>query len=618
MINPESEVLSEPFTVTATPTLDGGLFVEENGIIARRITLTGTTGMRPRDNTQTGQMTSGTMPTVDRSYARHDLDNAQGFFGKVSGQKHFQLLQDRIFRNYADLKRNPATAQNTQLYLHVTRDGEHWRVVPESFTMRRDVRTRVLYHYQIDLLVVDRGDRKTGVVTPGGGVVKFSPSTDATEDFSVKEMWEPDAQAIAIKWAPELEAFLYDMGIVQAGVEVLDVAKPGLYETLERWATGLLADIQNWLTDNVVVNFVRDVARFAADVLQFINGVTSVIVTAIDVVTGIVATLDGIIDFFANIIDNIEAAILAAWRRLTRAFHALLARPDAFVQSPLGGAPDFRRFLTPPNNPVDDALARRAQDRPPGSVEAFGALGTGPTPGTARLNALRAPSSGPEQLTSLYSSTRCYTVTAGDSLPSIASNQLGDATRWWEIAQLNKLQAPYISDLALPMTVAVGVCILLPADDEPPENARAFATLGVLPSEGPEKQLLGTDYELREVSGTLRKPRFDWVVSNTKNDFVPVEGIPNLQQGIRTRLNETQGDHPLYPNLGTEPSIGRPNSPVDQALAAVRITRSVEADPRILTAQRLKLDRSGADVVGVEFDAVIRQFRDRRTINVAF
>jgi phage baseplate assembly protein W len=39
-----------------------------------------------------------------------------------------------------------------------------------------------------------------------------------------------------------------------------------------------------------------------------------------------------------------------------------------------------------------------------------------------------------------------YMVVEGDSLPSIAQSQLGDATRWPEIAMLNGLSYPYLSD----------------------------------------------------------------------------------------------------------------------------------------------------------------------------
>ena len=50
VIPPTSLRMSEPFAVEKSFTLDGGLFVEENGILARELTVSGTTGFAPRVN----------------------------------------------------------------------------------------------------------------------------------------------------------------------------------------------------------------------------------------------------------------------------------------------------------------------------------------------------------------------------------------------------------------------------------------------------------------------------------------------------------------------------------------------------------------------------------------
>ena len=42
-LNPQSITLTEPFALTQTPTVGGGLYIEEEGIIARRLSITGTT-----------------------------------------------------------------------------------------------------------------------------------------------------------------------------------------------------------------------------------------------------------------------------------------------------------------------------------------------------------------------------------------------------------------------------------------------------------------------------------------------------------------------------------------------------------------------------------------------
>lgn len=54
---------------------------------------------------------------------------------------------------------------------------------------------------------------------------------------------------------------------------------------------------------------------------------------------------------------------------------------------------------------------------------------------------------------------KLYTVQSGDSLSIIARDQLGDMSRWREIAYINSLSAPYI--------IRAGQNILLPVDDFP-------------------------------------------------------------------------------------------------------------------------------------------------------
>lgn len=54
---------------------------------------------------------------------------------------------------------------------------------------------------------------------------------------------------------------------------------------------------------------------------------------------------------------------------------------------------------------------------------------------------------------------RLYTVQPGESLSIIARDQLGDLTRWREIAYINEIASPY--------TIYAGQTILLPVDTHP-------------------------------------------------------------------------------------------------------------------------------------------------------
>jgi len=54
---------------------------------------------------------------------------------------------------------------------------------------------------------------------------------------------------------------------------------------------------------------------------------------------------------------------------------------------------------------------------------------------------------------------RSYTVQAGESLSIIARDELGDISRWPEVAYINSISAPY--------TIFPGQNILLPVDGDP-------------------------------------------------------------------------------------------------------------------------------------------------------
>ena len=146
VVSPNSIYFDEPFTVAISPGTNGGLVVEENGIIQRKIRLEGTTGFAPKPLETSGPI--GADYNVVASYSKRGKFIAGETF---SGQKHFQFLQDKVFRTYADLKRDPTYARDTKLIFHNLKDEESWRVVPETFTLNRQSSDGPLYRYQIQL-----------------------------------------------------------------------------------------------------------------------------------------------------------------------------------------------------------------------------------------------------------------------------------------------------------------------------------------------------------------------------------------------------------------------------------------------------------------------------------
>lgn len=156
ILAPNSYKISEPFTLVETPTQNGGLYVEENGIVLRRIMLRGNFGWKPKAYPRNATGTQAlSLPVEKRSFSRQ---LSPFVLAEISGARHFQYLQDAVFRMYGDLKRDPETAEETQLLFHDPHNEEAWLVAPKKFDLDRTAEKRVLYDYDIELLVLDRGD----------------------------------------------------------------------------------------------------------------------------------------------------------------------------------------------------------------------------------------------------------------------------------------------------------------------------------------------------------------------------------------------------------------------------------------------------------------------------
>ena len=142
MLAPENLSMDEPFAVEVTQTQGGGLIVEENGIIQRMLRIRGNTGFKPRAWEGSRGLALSVVPPEKRSYSRN-LDPF--IFDALSGQRHFQYLQDAVFRTYGDLKRDPESAEDTRLFWHNPKDDEHWEVIPQKFSLERSSSKRTIY-----------------------------------------------------------------------------------------------------------------------------------------------------------------------------------------------------------------------------------------------------------------------------------------------------------------------------------------------------------------------------------------------------------------------------------------------------------------------------------------
>lgn len=564
MLNPENYSIEDPFTVQTTPGTNGGLIVEENGIIQRTIRLSGTTGFAPRPLDASAKFAD--LKPASRSYT----DRGKFLQGVLSGQRHFQFLQDKVFRTYADLKRDPTHAKNVELHFHNIKDDEHWLVIPESFSMQR---RNFLYGYDITLLAV--APSSTTLIGLGKKVKE-------------KGFWDKAKDTLA--------AVRRAIAKIAAYAEIVTDA----IETVKQVVSGVVAIVNEVFNlVNVVSRIINGVARATADVMNRIRSIAT--------------TLRGAAVGLAEAIGNFPATIAQAFHSMADEFENLFSKQ--FIQE-LGDRTKAPLARLSRSRAVAQSLLSSDQigttAQPIRTNADLQRAGTAPTLAdiVSRLNSddLGVP-------LPTFTSLELYEVGSSDTLPSISARYLGTPDLWWVIAEANNLVHPYISDVPLPGTIRRGETLLVPAT-EPHSNA--LGASGVVTNNQDEiaAQLLFRDAKL---SPSSRYPnRLDLVVDPVlgNRDIVYVEGIDNLKQAMRTRLETELGESVLFPALGLPQIVGLGEPSIDVEMVRVFVGQAIGGDNRIASIGSVRVSNTTSpDFYEVEVDARVRGYNAPVKIN---
>ena len=177
----------------------------------------------------------------------------------------------------------------------------------------------------------------------------------------------------------------------------------------------------------------------------------------------------------------------------------------------------------------------------------------------------------------------------GDTLIAIAGRELNDGTRWAEIAWMNGLVYPWITDdptLVRPGVVLSGTQLMVPA---------ASPTVSV--ATDPTAVFL-TDAAL--VNGRI--------AATGGGDIQTVSGLANLNQALLRRIEVDRGElvmHPLY-GSGMRKMIGKGNSPALALILGQYAKSAIARDPRIAAVPRATVVSSGdGNVVTVGAETIL-------------
>lgn len=570
LVNPQVYEIGDPFTLEVTPTLGGGVYTEESGILVRPIRIAGHTGFRPRPFPSGAQ--AGLRATNQGFLNGSIVDvrprgRANLVASSYSGQMQLFFLQDRVFRLYGALKKNPKTSAGTVLVWHNIKDSEHWIVRPQEFTLRRAAPKSTMYFYEIRLLAVALG-------------------TMVHEDLEIRED----------------RGWLDDIKNVRRSIRDSIDTIEGVITNLSNVVNEIAQEATNWVS---LVNDLNDLAGAAAN---FVTGVTESIQmpfravrSAIDGLDAATRAIEAAVIAGGTVFDGVAAEL----REAGRAVDKLSLFGDRFIR----GVESARKSLEDRGRTTETEAASATAAT---SLQAMRVASTAPGPGDAKKSNARRTSE-PRVAEGAVEQD----ILLGDTAESLAARYLGDSTRWREIVALNRLRPPYFSATGIPGTLRPGDRVLIPSD-LPALTRVPLGGLGVKPTAPEPERLYLVDLRLdpvRDATGVYAKG-YDLVMSPSLKDFELVRGLKNLEQAIRIRTVTEQGSDPQYRNVGVPATIGRSLGPgVDEEILRIRFADAVAADPRIASVVATSVTNlPQADFVEVEITAAAHGTAERLSV----
>ena len=595
IIPPESYTLEEPFAVEATPTQGGGLYVEENGIVQRMIRLRGTTGFKPRTLKTPGSL--GAIPATISPEKKSFSRKLPFFvFDKISGARHFQYLQDSVFRTYADLKRDPAMSKGTMLIFHNPKDDEHWIVAPQRFSLERNAAQPFTYWYTIELLVVDKAE---------------DAKADFSEDKSLFDRLKDNLRAIK---------------------GYADMATGAINDL-----TALVGEIKSFVKD--AVKILDAVTSIVEAVNNFVDGVTDLIKVPYAFVESTIELIEAAMDVANTVMEGVNEArnfpetvknkFMTAWDSLEGlgSYPALFETPTEATIRKIRDQQSVSRSITTERKQTALKYGH------PTSFDQVRNLGTQLTAGDVQS------ASGEITIGSQvkkYKSARQITVEQGDSLVSLAARYMGDARLWQQIAVYNGIKPPFVDNQAsVPLAgesgsddppfdgaVGVGSQIMIPTNQKSPLEMPVLPVIGAKLTEPAEVQFLGADFQLAAVQDLAGSSRamYDIPINSDLGsvDAKLVKGKDNLGQMLILRLLTEKGTDTLYKQVGLRKILGLGMAPVDMEMARFRVLESIKSDPRVSGVRDLKIAATGeGDVFEIDVTVEIRGLSETRAVRVA-
>lgn len=537
-MNPTRFDYTLPFAQSLTPQQETGVVAEEGGIVIADIAMSATTGFKLKKDQ------NWTFAPSNAVFTSQITNQGATFQEEISGQFLFWILANRCFEGYSELKKDPQLASKTRLELHIMKEQLHLEVVPASFKLTRDAgKTRVTYSYEINLKVI--GEAKP---------IDYDLASEKSLFDEMKDSISKIRQAVQ-----SISASIQD---INAAIGELTRFAGSIGSLMDDLAT--IVDSSN--------NLVTGAKGFLDIPKNFITSTSNLVESTAELFENISTIPADVAQTFLNIGDELNKLQVAArnhysqgWENTANAYNRLTETNQNSEQE----ISDYQQDL------IDQA--QQNADDSQGTMSIDDAFGSAFKPGDKDRQAFAK--AGDRLNKREYSGFEERVIGQGDTLQSLAARYLLDPTKWVDIAVVNKLRPPYITNGAkINGTLQRGSKVLIPISKNS-TPARVFTTGNADVGESQSEVHLGTDIELVKLSNG----QYGWAVdtSHGATDARLISGIDNMSQAILVRLKTIQGENIIFPRLGLPRLVGVKQLQDNTSEAALRVRQQLLADPRI-------------------------------------
>lgn len=187
-----------------------------------------------------------------------------------------------------------------------------------------------------------------------------------------------------------------------------------------------------------------------------------------------------------------------------------------------------------------------------------------------------------------------HVISYGDTIQSVAQQELGDMSRWVELAQFNNLRHPYIVDTVEEKMqnpdhlVTIGDTLLIRVDND--DTSTLISNLSNINTYDQEEiyaLALGKDLDILPLPRGIGSPGYDSEIFEMKGDgkgsIATRRGVENLKQSLYIRLITPLGSYLGHPNYGSKVHmyLGKKNTEENATLLDIEIERTLKTDGRV-------------------------------------